>query len=410
MAKSIAAGLVLMTVLTSGCTIGPRAIRVSHSEYNRAVQQTSNEQLLLNLVRLRYRDTPLSLELGSISTQFVFAKSASVSGQLNENVGPGAPVPDVLGIGADVAYQDRPTITYSPLRGEALVQSLMYPLDLDRLMLLYYSGWRVDRMLLTTVQRLNRVGNAMRAAGPTPPVEPVYSDFARVAECLRDLQSRGLLDLGYDLRLEDVSEPVPTECVTATDMAKAAEQGYFFRRAENGRDIQIAKQRRVPVLQIAVEALQSQEVRDIVEILRLVPGQTRYDLVPGYMPPPTNKDERYDSIMVGTRSVLGSLFYLSQAVNVPSTHEQKGIVTVTKAKDGQKFDWSEVTGKILQIHCSKKRPTDAAVSVRHRGYWFYVSDSDLTSKSTFSLLRQLLSLQAGGAKLAAPLLTLPVGG
>jgi hypothetical protein len=52
---------------------------------------------------------------------------------------------------------------------------------------------------------------------------------------------------------------------------------------------------------------------------------------------------------------------------------------------------------------------NAAVRTRYRGSWFYIDDSDLDSKSTFTLLGQLTNLQAGDLPSTAPLLTLPVG-
>ena len=59
------------------------------------------------------------------------------------------------------------------------------------------------------------------------------------------------------------------------------------------------------------------------------------------------------------------------------------------------------------VHYSKKKPDDAVVAVKHRGYWFYVSDCDLDSKSTFNLLLELINLEiraGGGAQI--PLLTI----
>ena len=47
---------------------------------------------------------------------------------------------------------------------------------------------------------------------------------------------------------------------------------------------------------------------------------------------------------------------------------------------------------------------------RYRGAWFYVDDSALPSKSTFSFLTQLLALQSGEVKSSAPVLTIPIGG
>ena len=41
-------------------------------------------------------------------------------------------------------------------------------------------------------------------------------------------------------------------------------------------------------------------------------------------------------------------------------------------------------------------------------YRFYIEDTDLESKSTFILLRQLFDLQAGQSKPQVPALTLPV--
>ncbi|VAX10990.1 hypothetical protein MNBD_GAMMA26-1819 [hydrothermal vent metagenome] len=55
--------LILLVLLTSGCTnFGPNRLQASRNDYNVAIQQTGDEQLLLNLVRLQYRDTPLFLE------------------------------------------------------------------------------------------------------------------------------------------------------------------------------------------------------------------------------------------------------------------------------------------------------------------------------------------------------------
>src|SRR5690242_6134447 len=54
----------LLAVLSLGCqTVGPTALRHGRGNYNAAIQQTNSEQLLLNLIRLRYRDAPLFLEV-----------------------------------------------------------------------------------------------------------------------------------------------------------------------------------------------------------------------------------------------------------------------------------------------------------------------------------------------------------
>jgi len=104
------------------------------------------------------------------------------------------------------------------------------------------------------------------------------------------------------------------------------------------------------------------------------------------------------------------MFYLSQAVDVPPRHRERNLVTNTVDVAGQPFDWSRVLGDVFKVHSRKTHPDGAYIAVKHRGYWFYIRDDDLASKSTFALLGQLFTLQAGGAAGITPVLTLLVGG
>jgi hypothetical protein len=104
------------------------------------------------------------------------------------------------------------------------------------------------------------------------------------------------------------------------------------------------------------------------------------------------------------------MFYLSQAVDVPADHRDTGRVTRTLRPDGRELDWQEVVGSLMDIKVSAQPPADAFVATRYRDHWFYIDDRDRDSKSTFSLLRQLIALQGGEVKGNAPVLTIPVGG
>jgi hypothetical protein len=55
------------------------------------------------------------------------------------------------------------------------------------------------------------------------------------------------------------------------------------------------------------------------------------------------------------------------------------------------------------------KTNDAATRVPYRGSWFYIADSDIDSKATFTLLAQFFALSAGEVPSTAPILTLPVG-
>ena len=100
------------------------------------------------------------------------------------------------------------------------------------------------------------------------------------------------------------------------------------------------------------------------------------------------------SIDIVTRSLLGVMFYLSQAVEVPRKDIEEGRVAVTKTDRGEVFNWVGITGGLLRIHNSPKQPEDVGLLVFYRNHWFFIKDSDLISKSTFSLLAQLYALQA----------------
>ncbi len=405
---------VMLCVSASACVFGPTALKMSRASYNEAIQQTTNEQLLLNLVRLRYRDVPFVLEVGSVSAQFELRQDAAAVGTLNENVGPNKPNPHSLEMGFGVTFFDRPTVTFSPVQGQEFVQRLMTPLTLETIVLLQRSGWSIERVLRLTVQQINGLDNATRATGPTPREVPPYREFARVCELIRILQLRRQLALGYVTRDVPVSDPLLNTAVsiTAESLIKAAQEGYRIRPTEDGRQYVLWGPTQYLELLLSEDAIETAEAAELVQLLGLEPGRKRYEIVQIG----TDLIDRArvvgtrDSLVIGTRALLGIMFYLSQGIEVPSRHESAGLVTVTLDADGQPFDWSRVIGDQLRVKCQFLEPRDAAVAVRYRGYWFYVEDNDLDSKATFTLLAQLMSLQAGVDAGPGPVLTLPVGG
>ncbi len=356
--------------LLGGCyQFGPGTVRAGRASYNEVINRTSNEQLLLNLVRLKYRDTPFFLEVSSLTNSFEFG------GSLGTDAKKGDPGYFFDPIRPSVKYSERPTISYSPLHGDKFVKQLLSPLSLETLVLMYHSGWSVERVFRCCVQRMNGVKNAPSASGPTPDYVPTYEDFHRVAKIMRKLQIDGQMNLGAR----------PGRLRPAPDSRPGGEGEGF-------------------AMWIGKTAMGSEEVKELQKILALRPGRSYYPLTTDIL----GADP--DKIGVSTRSLLGVLFYLSQSVEAPDRDEFDGKVTVTRKKDGRRFDWTKVTGDVIRIHSSNRRPRDPAVAVPYRGTWFYIADDDLNSKSTFSLLSQLFSLQAGDVKMAVPLLTLPAGG
>src|SRR3984893_17424834 len=106
----------LVTAFLTGCSsFGPSALQQSRLQYNEAVKVTGEQQLLLNIVRLRYTDTPSSLAVSAIAAQFELTKSFQLTPFF---VASGAEIAKSysavlpqLGIGG----ADRPTLSFTPL-------------------------------------------------------------------------------------------------------------------------------------------------------------------------------------------------------------------------------------------------------------------------------------------------------
>src|SRR5439155_26626053 len=69
--------LLLAIGLTScGCSLGPKALEKSHGLYNQSLVQVDSEELLLNIVRLRYNDQLGEVEVSAIAAQYELGAQA----------------------------------------------------------------------------------------------------------------------------------------------------------------------------------------------------------------------------------------------------------------------------------------------------------------------------------------------
>jgi len=352
--------LIAVCLSLSACTqLGPDLMKAGRNDYNIAIQQTENEELLLNIVRLRYGDRPLYMDVGNVSTQFEWSQGASASASAS------SPTDDQVGIGASLLYSERPTITYTPMGGADFVRGVLTPVNLDTFVLLANAGWSIERLLRLSVDRINSVDNAPSAAGPTPRMAPKHAEFLRAARLMRTLQKRGVLEIGYHRHQQE---------------------------------------QQVPTLYIEPEALDWSETRELYEIFGLARGRNLFKLHT------SGNSIHADYLGLDTRSLMEMVFFLSHGVEVPEKDREIGHVTVTTEADGQPFDWSLVVGGLLDIRSSAEQPTNAQTAIWYRGSWFYLDDSDMTSKYTILLLEQLATLLGGTVEKVGPVLTLPIGG
>ena len=62
-------------------------------DYNEALARSSKEQLLINLVRLRYDDVPVFLAVDSVLTQYVYAGDVTLTGSVGPLATPSRRLP-----------------------------------------------------------------------------------------------------------------------------------------------------------------------------------------------------------------------------------------------------------------------------------------------------------------------------
>jgi hypothetical protein len=61
----------------------------------------------------------------------------------------------------------------------------------------------------------------------------------------------------------------------------------------------------------------------------------------------------------------------------------------------------------VHIRSGKEAPADAYAAVPFKGYWYWIDDTDIESKRTFTFLMILFSLAETGQTTAAPVVTVP---
>ncbi|MCB1728997.1 MAG: hypothetical protein KDI21_00825 [Halieaceae bacterium] len=331
---------------------GPTLVSGSRTDYNMVLRQADDQQMLLNLVRLRYRDQPMFLEVSALNTQFSISNEVSASTVLGQG-------DSYLGVGGSVIAQETPTVSYTPLKGADFVKRILDPIDLDTLFLLNSSGWSSERLFRLLVDEMNTVGNAQGSNGPTPAQAPAYEEFKHLAYLLRHLAQDGMVSGG--------------------------------------------SYKNQTVLIFAPEVRHRADYLEFTHLLKLDPDKLVYPVTVAA------RGGHANSINLRFRSLAGVMYFLSQSVQVPEADVAAGRVTVTQDEAGQVFDWQRVTEGVMRIKSSSQPPDNAAVAVNYRNSWFYIDDSDLDSKTTFALLGQVYQLQSGDTSTIAPVLTLPVG-
>lgn len=414
------AGVILSGVISAlvagGCSFGPKVLERTHSRYNEAVRHVEQEELLRNIVRLRYLEPSLRLNVQSIAAQYELSGAAEARPFFAAS-GTGADqfrsfsrvLPDLL-----LSSANRPTISLAPADTGDAVRQFLTPINLDTLAFLAETGWPKALILRLWVERLNGVPNAS-AENVLSGTALDYARFQRITELSQDAARQELWTIHTEEREAEVGGPFPAAAVTAAAGVEAAKSGLRYRRQEDGTYVLVRKEQRL-VVELSPGAETSPVVAELTSLLNLVPGQRRYDITvvgwdrpdPARFPAPPLTE-----IRAVPRSTARVWLYLANGVEVPAEHLASGLVQTTAGPDGMVRDDREITRGVFEVHVcrGKKPPPHAYVAVEYRGYWYYIDDRDLASKATFALVLKMSRIDFGRPLPgpSGPALTLPVG-
>jgi hypothetical protein len=348
---------VAVAVLASGCTsVGPPVLSRDRFDYSSAVGESWKRQTLLNIVKLRYLDSPMFLDVAQIVSGYQLQTTVSAGGTASVESSSVPTIGSFLNFGAQGSFTDRPTITFVPLTGEQYIRGIVTPLRPEQVFSAILAGWPAEVILFAAVSSLNGLAN-QRLAGVAP--RPADPRFLRIVRLIGSLEASGAV--GF--RFVEGKQP-------------ATRTILFFRRGQlNDRE--------------------RAEIDEARQLLGLHPEVTEFELAFG----PTPASDR--EIAVQTRSLVQILLEVGGQVSVPASHVAEGRATPELAgPDAQVL-------RHLRIHSSPERVPHAFLSVPYRDHWFWIDDRDLATKRSFGLLMLLFALADTGEKKGLPLLTIP---
>ena len=356
---------ILALFLLAGCTnLGPLAVKAGRTDYNKVFRQTTDAELLLNIVRFRYLEPPYFLEIKSLNTQFLFNPKAELEVEYPLPLRS----PGDFRIELEFDYEEKPTISYAPLKGTEFVTRMLSPIGIDTILLVLNIPRRVDKTLATAVRQINGlVSVSVMGQDENLNVDVIEfemsKEFQRALKLMQALRSQGLMHFGH------------------VKKGKEAHAVVQFRQA----------------------ALDTSEYQELTELLGIESGRTEYNLVSGI------GDWEPDTIMFNTRSLSNILEFASLGVQVPEEDVKAGNVFKVRDSEGSSsFTDDFANRKFIQIRSSKSSPANPAVAVKYRRNWFYIDGADLNSKAIYYLIVTLFALKAGDTKGAGPILTLPL--
>jgi hypothetical protein len=345
-------GLMILLILQiGGCSgIGPPTVARDRFDYVSAISDSWKRQTLLNLLKTRYADAPVFMDVTSVINPYAVEGEIQLGATWAQS-----PLGDSQNIGGRGKYTDRPTITYSPLMGEKFTKSLMTPIPVPGILFLLQSGYAADYVMRVTVNVINGIENQY---GGSLTSRSADRRFLELIKSFRKIQLAG----GLGMRVKPMGEK--------------KSMVVFFRSFTD-------------------EAIVG-ELEKVRQLLGLNSDAREFRVVYGSFA------EDGTEIAILSRSMLQIMIDMASYIDVPESDVAEGRVYAS-----QKESIEPGFPTLIRVRNSVSQPADAYVAVRYRDHWFWIDDRDYPSKRIFTFIMLLFSLTETGGQGAAPIVTVP---
>jgi hypothetical protein len=334
-----------------GCAgVGPATINRDRFDYVSAISESWKRQTLLNLLKTRYLDVPVYMDVASVINQYALESEIEMGFSWNGG--------QTESIGGRGMYTDRPTITYSPLMGEKFARSLLKPLPLAPILLLIQSQYPADQVLRICIQSINGIDNirygSIAGRNDDPDFEELLYLFRRVYEADGIAMRSQKTDGGANLTI--IFRP-PAHAAAGEDLSR------------------------------------------LKKLLALDPHVNVFKVVNGKFA----TDNREIAIL--SRSMQQVMTAFAADIETPpldpaGIHMDKALRHSGLGKNPLR-PW-------IDVHNGTSEPDAAFVAVHYRNHWFWIDDRDIYSKTMFNFLLILFSFTERGKSVSeAPVITVP---
>jgi hypothetical protein len=344
-------GTILCVAFTACSSIGPKTMDRDQLDYGRSVGDNWKNQMLSNLVKLRFVDMPVFVDVGQIVSGY------SLETQVSGEVGWGNSLTggDTQGIKAGGRFTDRPTITYTPKTGEDYLRSLIEPVEPRSLLALVLAGYNSDLLFTWAVESINGMRNYSVSRSGARAADPEFLEYVALMQDLQDAAA--------------ISFEVENDPATGHDII------MIFAGRQLDETIRLKRERSR-------------------ELIGLNPELNRYRVIYAPFAP----DDR--TLAIQTRSIIQMLSAMSGFIDIPPekvSYTAKG------------YELPPGISRPFQVQTGPDRPEESFAEIKYKGDWYWIENTDLASKRVFTLMLFLTTLTNYGGEKGKAVLTIPTG-